>query len=91
MEETTKLSNAEILKLKLLNLLKDWKLEFTVEECIHKAEEFFLSNDLELEYIMICDEKNLEPISSWDEAEDIRAFIAVYAGDIRLIDNLKIV
>lgn len=76
---------------KLLNLLKDWKLEFTVEECIHKAEEFFLSNDLELEYIMICDEKNLEPISSWDEAEDIRAFIAVYAGDIRLIDNLKIV
>lgn len=76
---------------KLLNLLKDWKLEFTVEECIHKAEEFFLSNDLELEYIMICDEKTLKPISSWDEAEDIRAFIAVYAGDIRLIDNLKIV
>lgn len=76
---------------KLLNLLKDWKLEFTVEECIHKTEEFFLSNDLELEYIMICDEKTLKPISSWDEAEDIRAFIAVYAGDIRLIDNLKIV
>lgn len=74
----------------LLNLLKDWKKAHSVTETIHKVEEYFLKTPLELEYISICNEKTLLPISSWDEAEDIRAFIAAYAGDIRLIDNLKI-
>ena len=75
---------------KLLNLVKDWKNEFSVTETIHKAEDYFLNTDLKLEYFMMCDEDTLKSINSWDEAENIRAFIACYAGEIRLIDNLRI-
>lgn len=76
---------------KLLNLIKDWQQDFSVTETIHMAEEFLIETDLKLEYIMICDEKTLNSISTWDEAHDIRAFVAVYAGNIRLIDNMKII
>ena len=76
---------------KILNLVNDWKNELSVTETIHQVEEEFRKTDLKLEYFMLCDEKTLEPINSWDEAENIRAFVAAYAGKIRLIDNLKIV
>lgn len=75
---------------KLLNLVKDWKNDLSVTEVIHNAEEYFRNTDLKLEYFMLCDEKTLKPVSTWDEAKDIRAFVAAYAGKIRLIDNLKI-
>ena len=75
---------------KLLNLVKDWKNDLSVTEVIHNAEEYFRNTDLELEYFMLCDEKTLKPVSTWDEAKDIRAFVAAYSGKIRLIDNLKI-
>lgn len=75
---------------KLLNLVKDWKNDLSVTEVIHNAEEYFRNTDLELEYFMLCDEKTLKPVSSWDESKDIRAFVAAYSGKIRLIDNLKI-
>ncbi|MXV38604.1 pantoate--beta-alanine ligase [Flavobacteriaceae bacterium Ap0902] len=75
---------------RILNLIKDWKNDFSVNQTIIKVEEEFLKTPFELEYILICDELSLEPISNWDQSENIRAFIAAYAGDVRLIDNLKI-
>ena len=76
---------------KTLSRIHDWKNQFSVTETIHKVEEAFRKSSLELEYFMLCDEKTLKPVQSWDETDDIRAFVAAYAGNIRLIDNLKIV
>jgi len=50
---------------------------------------------LELEYFSIADIKTLRPVKrkspdSYREKKSYRAFIAVYAGDIRLIDNIAL-
>lgn len=49
----------------------------------------FAKHDLlELEYFVIADESTLKPINRKSKNKKYRAFIAVYADDIRLIDNL---
>ena len=49
----------------------------------------FAKHDLlELEYFIIADENILKPTKRKSENKKYRAFIAVYADDIRLIDNL---
>lgn len=51
----------------------------------------FAKNDLlELEYFTIADIKTLKPIKRKSKKKKYRAFIAVYAGDVRLIDNIAL-
>lgn len=50
-----------------------------------KAHPFF-----ELEYFEIADSETLKPIGDEIEDRSFRAFIAVYSGDIRLIDNIAL-
>lgn len=45
---------------------------------------------LELEYFIIADEDTLKPIIRKSKNASFRAFIAVYADDIRLIDNVPL-
>lgn len=45
---------------------------------------------LELEYFIIADVDTLKQISRKTKNKKYRAFIAVYAGDIRLIDNIAL-
>lgn len=45
---------------------------------------------LELEYFIIADVKTLKPVKRKSIKKTYRAFIAVYAGDIRLIDNIAL-
>ncbi len=45
---------------------------------------------LELEYFTIADETTLQTIKNIESNKKYRAFIAVYAGEIRLIDNLRL-
>ena len=45
---------------------------------------------LELEYFQISDTETLAPIQHKNETKTYRAFIAVYAGDVRLIDNIAL-
>lgn len=45
---------------------------------------------LELEYFQIADEKTLKPIKDQLPKHKYRAFIAVFAGKIRLIDNISL-
>ena len=45
---------------------------------------------LELEYFIIADSKTLKPIKRKSNKKAYRAFIAVYADDIRLIDNIAL-
>jgi len=45
---------------------------------------------LKLEYFTIADEKSLKTIETKESDKNYRAFIAVFAGDIRLIDNIRL-
>lgn len=44
----------------------------------------------EVEYFEISDANSLQPVSNWEEAKEIRGFIATWVGNIRLIDNMRI-
>ncbi|WP_299531058.1 pantoate--beta-alanine ligase [Ulvibacterium sp.] len=46
--------------------------------------------NLELEYIVIADEKTLMPLKGKKDNKKYRAFMAVYAGTVRLIDNIAL-
>jgi pantoate--beta-alanine ligase len=45
---------------------------------------------MKVEYLVIADEDKLKPVNNWDETKKLRAFIATFLGEIRLIDNLKV-
>ena len=45
---------------------------------------------LELEYFIIADIDTLKPVKRKSKSKKYRAFIAVYAGEIRLIDNIAL-
>lgn len=45
---------------------------------------------LKLEYFEIADAKTLKPVGEKNENTSCRAFIAAYAGEIRLIDNIAL-
>lgn len=45
---------------------------------------------LELEYFTIADETTLQTATNIDNSKKYRAFIAVFAGEIRLIDNIRL-
>jgi pantoate--beta-alanine ligase len=43
-----------------------------------------------VEYILVADEKSLQPVQAWEETVHLRAFVALFLGNIRLIDNMKL-
>ncbi len=54
------------------------------------AKTFKNTNNFELEYFEICDEEKLLPCLRKNKLKKYRAFIAVYADGVRLIDNISI-
>ena len=54
------------------------------------ADQFMQHPDLELEYIEITHSKTLKPIIKKYKNKKYRAFIAVYAEGVRLIDNIAL-
>ena len=54
------------------------------------TEQFKKQPLLELEYFIIADILTLKPVKRKSTNKTYRAFIAVYAGDIRLIDNIAL-
>lgn len=53
-------------------------------------EQFKQHPELELEYIEITDSETLTPILKKKQNTKYRAFVAVYAADVRLIDNIAL-
>lgn len=45
--------------------------------------------ELRVEYFEIFHGDSLQPVSSWDDSENIVGAIAVYCADVRLIDNIR--
>lgn len=74
----------------ILQKAKEYIQTHTVEETKKMVEEEFSKTKMELEYIEIAYEKTLESVTEFAPNQGIRAFIAAFAGDIRLIDNLKL-
>jgi pantoate--beta-alanine ligase len=72
--------------------LKKAKKKFKTEnsETVTKwvKNQFKTQNLLALEYFTIADEKTLKPLKNKESDKKYRAFIAVFAGEIRLIDNI---
>ena len=63
----------------------------SVTEIVDWVQEVFRNDsDFKLEYFSIADANTLMPIDKKYNNKQSRAFIAVYAGDIRLIDNLAL-
>ena len=46
---------------------------------------------LRTEYVEIINSLTLRPVTDWNEAEHIRLTCAVYAGQVRLIDNIELI
>jgi len=45
---------------------------------------------LRADYFEIADEESLRPARSFEPGKHYRAFVAAYAGDVRLIDNIRL-
>ena len=75
---------------KALNFAKEKIDVLCIDEIQQKISDN-LSNfkEIELEYFVVADEKNLKPIKH-KQAEKCRAFIAAYVSGVRLIDNVKL-
>ncbi|TNJ45388.1 pantoate--beta-alanine ligase [Tamlana fucoidanivorans] len=78
----------------IYDTLKAAKTKFgikSVDKIVEWVENQFNKNELlNLEYFVIADEMTLKPIKRKTKNKDYRAFIAVYADDIRLIDNIAL-
>ena len=78
----------------IYNTLKTVKEKFgteSVKEILGWVkEEFEKHEDLRLEYFQIADIETLKPTDQKEENKNYRAFIAVYADSIRLIDNIAL-
>lgn len=74
--------------------LKQAKLEFGTKNALEVINwvksEFKKQPLLELEYFEIANEDTLKPITDKNTTQKQRAFIAVFAGEIRLIDNISL-
>jgi pantoate--beta-alanine ligase len=69
---------------------KKFKKETSEKVTIWVKKQFEKNAFLELEYFTIADEKSLETIEKKESNKNYRAFIAVFAGEIRLIDNIQL-
>ena len=54
-----------------------------VEDMINDTE------GLELEYYQIVDGNTLQEIENWDDSDYVVGCIALFCGNVRLIDNIK--
>ena len=74
--------------------LKKVREKFSTKDALKATQwvenEFKKNSILELEYFTIAEEKTLEKIKSNEADKKYRAFIAVFAGEIRLIDNIQL-
>ncbi len=64
---------------------------YTPSEVIEQlAREIDHNKELRTEYIELVDSTTLKRVGNWGDAEHIRLWCAVYAGGVRLIDNIEL-
>lgn len=82
--------NAKIIY-QTLKQVNDWFRVISIPE-IHERVNTIFENakDFELEYFTIANEKDLKETDFFYKDQSYRAFIAVFAGPVRLIDNIHL-
>lgn len=76
---------------KILKQVREDFNEKSIDQLKQWVEEAFAAHELlKLEYFEIADQNTLKPAKNGSKSGDFRAFIAVFAGDIRLIDTLSL-
>lgn len=93
LDEHSRIQAAEIFKgfLKIKEFI-DNNLYWDQESCFKTFEEHLHSQAplLKIEYFLITDQRDLSLATHRTPKEELRAFTAVYANNIRLIDNMKL-
>ncbi|MEX2350171.1 MAG: pantoate--beta-alanine ligase [Flavobacteriaceae bacterium] len=78
----------------IFSVLKQVKKDFGTKDANELAqwvgEVFENASELSLEYFEIAEEETLKPLETIQKNKSYRAFIAVFAGEIRLIDNIAL-
>lgn len=59
-----------------------------LQEIYQRVKDGFEASPFRLEYFIIADENTLKETHTLEDQKKYRAFIAAYAGEVRLIDNL---
>ncbi|MEN3323419.1 pantoate--beta-alanine ligase [Mariniflexile soesokkakense] len=76
---------------KILTTAKEYFGTKSAQEVSKWVEKQFLTHDLlKLEYFIIADTSTLKTVKRKTKNKKYRAFIAVYADDVRLIDNIAL-
>lgn len=75
-------------------MLKEVKVKFGMKSASYVMDwaqkQFDKHPDLKLEYIKIMNSKTLRPVIKKQKGQKYRAFVAVYAEGVRLIDNIAL-
>lgn len=70
---------------------KEWMSDLSPAQVIERLTRIIDANpELETEYIEIFNAHTMEPVKTWDDADEIQLGCAVYARPVRLIDNIKL-
>lgn len=78
---------------KIQQILQNAKLHFqahSIEETKKFVQETFNETQLVLEYFEIADEETLRAVTEKESPQKLRGFVAAFAGEIRLIDNISL-
>lgn len=71
--------------------VNDWFRIISIPEINKRVQEIFEEQEgMVLEYFKIADEKNLKETDFFYKDKNFRAFIVVFVGDVRLIDNMHL-
>lgn len=82
--------NAKIIH-EALAMASDWSRINTVPEITKKVEDIFeKQEDFKLEYFIIADEDTLKETDFFYKDKKYRAFVTVFVGEVRLIDNMPL-
>ncbi|MDR1876056.1 MAG: pantoate--beta-alanine ligase [Flavobacteriaceae bacterium] len=69
---------------------KELSSQLSPQQIISEVEKIYSNSDFKLEYFTIAEEKTLQTHDKFEENSRYRAFVAAFAGEIRLIDNIQI-
>ncbi|MET7036657.1 pantoate--beta-alanine ligase [Elizabethkingia miricola] len=82
--------NRATLIYKTLVKVNEWFRVISIPEIKKRVEEIFEQSDYELEYFLIADEETLKETDFFYKDNSYRAFIVVFVGEVRLIDNMHL-
>ncbi|MCT3834412.1 pantoate--beta-alanine ligase [Elizabethkingia anophelis] len=80
--------NGATLIYKTLVKVNEWFRVISIPEIKKRVEEIFEQSDYELEYFLVADEETLKETDFFYKDKNYRAFIVVFVGEVRLIDNM---